>query len=68
MIEFKPKELILIKLVCQDKTNREIAEKMEIGLRTAEKLKKRVCDKTKTRSSLSLFKWALKNGYYKMKI
>ncbi len=67
MIELTRSELKLLKLVCQDKTNLEMAEKMDLSLRTIEKIKSKLYTKTKTRSSLGLFKWALKNGLYALR-
>ena len=68
MIKLIPRELQVLKFVCQDKMNREIAEKMSISLRQIEKIKKSIYEKTKTSSSLGLFKWAVRNGYYTFKI
>jgi DNA-binding CsgD family transcriptional regulator len=58
------RELLLVKLVCQEKTNAEIAQKLEVSLRVAEKLKTSVYLKTKAKSLIGIFKWAMANGYY----
>lgn len=57
---------MLVKMVCREKMNWEIAEALQIVLRSAEKIKKRVYEKTGTSSSISLFKWAVNNGVYKI--
>ena len=61
MTELKPSELKILKLVCQDKSNFEIAERIELSLRQTEKIKTSLYKKTKTESNLGLFKWAVKN-------
>lgn len=57
----------VLKLVCQDKANTEIAEKIDKGLRYTEKIKTKLYKKTGTSSSLGLFKWAVINGYFAFK-
>jgi DNA-binding CsgD family transcriptional regulator len=59
--DLTPRELKVLKLVCRDKTNLEIAEKISISLRSTEKVKARLYKKTGTKSSLGLFKWAITN-------
>lgn len=67
MKPFTPNETALIKLVCQDKDNKEIAAKLKYSLRYTEKIKTEVYNKTKTKSNLGLFKWAVKNGLHSFK-
>lgn len=62
-----PKELTLLKLVCDDKNNSEIAAKMKFGLRYTEKIKTKLYHKTKTKSGIGLLKWAVLNKYYVIK-
>lgn len=61
------REIKLLKLVCKDLSNFEIAQQMGISLRFTEKIKKSLYTKTKTSSNLGLFKWALKHKYTKYK-
>jgi len=56
----------VLKLVCSDKMNHEIAAKLGLNLRTIEKIKTALYRKTKTGSVLSLFKWALKQKLVKV--
>jgi DNA-binding CsgD family transcriptional regulator len=67
MTTLTPNETTVLKLVCQDKTNGEIAEKMEYSLRYTEKIKTELYLKTKTKSNLGLFKWAVKNKLHTFK-
>jgi DNA-binding CsgD family transcriptional regulator len=62
-----PNELKLLKLVCRDKDNSEIAAELEYSLRYTEKIKTALYIKTKTKSNLGLFKWAVKNGHHAFK-
>jgi DNA-binding CsgD family transcriptional regulator len=65
-VKLKPKELLLVKLVCREFSNVDISKKLGIALRTTEKLKARVYEKTNTDNGIGLFKWALLNGVYKL--
>jgi len=60
-------EVKLLKLVCRDKDNKEIAEKLNFSLRYTEKIKTSLYTKTKTKSNIGLFKCAITNGYYSFK-
>jgi DNA-binding CsgD family transcriptional regulator len=67
MISLTPQEKRLLLLVCQDKTNQELSAKMGIAIKSVERLKTSLYKKTGKTSILSLFKWAVKKGYYKWK-
>ena len=67
MVELTSRELKLIKLVCNDKSNAEIAEKLQMSLRYTEKTKTKIYTKTKTKSNVGLLKWAVINGLYAIK-
>ena len=62
-----PKELKVLKLVCEDKSNAAIAQKLGYGLRYLEKIKSGMYLKTKARSGIGLLKWAVMNGFYTIK-
>lgn len=66
-IELTPIELKALKLICRDKSNLELADKLGITLRGTEKVKTRLYTKTRTKSNLGLFKWAVKNDYVEFK-
>lgn len=67
MLQLNPKETRLLKLICDDKSNPEIAAKLDLSLRQTERLKSRLYKKTKTSSGISLLKWAVLNKYYALK-
>lgn len=67
MTELKPRELKLLKLVCDEYSNAEIATKLKIQLRSCEKIKSRLYNKTKTHTNIGLLKWAVLNGLYEIK-
>ena len=67
MDKLSPKELKILKMVCQDKTNPEMAVKMNFGLRYVEKIKTKLYKKTRTKSNVGLLKWAVVNGVYEIK-
>lgn len=67
MIELSLAEAKLLQLVCRDKDNSEIAQKMEFGLRRVEKIKTGLYRKTKTKSNVGLLKWAVRNELYVLK-
>mgnify|MGYP000851742751 CR=1 FL=1 len=65
-VELRVRELQVLKMVCSEKKNREMATKLKLNLRTVEKVKTALYRKTKTRSVLGLFKWAYKQGLVKL--
>jgi len=67
MIQLTTKETKIVKMVCDDKSNIEIAAKLKVSLRYTEKLKKKLYTKTKTSSGVSLLKWAVLNKHYEIK-
>lgn len=67
MNSLKPIELKILKLVCDDKSNLEIAAKIKMSLRYTERLKARLYAKTKTQSGIGLLKWAIINKLYTIK-
>ena len=66
-MELTTRERLILKMVCNEKTNQQIAEKLEVGLRRAEKHRQALYIKIKVKTGIGLYKWALKNGYVKLK-
>lgn len=56
-------QIELIPLMCEDMTNKEIAEVLGIHQRSVEKRKQRLFSKTNTESSSSFLKFAIKKGF-----
>lgn len=61
---FTPRELDILKLLCEEKTSKEIAETLFISHRTVEGHKLRIMKKTKARSTLGIILFALRKGYF----
>lgn len=60
-------ELKVLTLVCREKSVAEMSQAVGLARRGVEKIKTSLYKKTGTTSSLSLFKWAVKNGKFKWK-
>lgn len=58
-------ETAVLKEICRERTNREIAVKMNVSERTIERLRSRLYDISKSRGPIGLFKWAVRKGYQK---
>lgn len=67
MTELNNKELKLLRLVCNEYKNAEIAEELGYGLRHIEKMKTALYKKTGVTSALGLLKWAVLNKHYFIK-
>ena len=61
------KETETLKLVCSDKSNKEIAEELGLSERTVERYKSSLYEKTKARTSAGLVLYALKNNIVVLK-
>ncbi|HMP99508.1 MAG TPA: response regulator transcription factor [Cyclobacteriaceae bacterium] len=57
-VEFTEREKEIILLVCQDLTNKEIGEKLNISDRTVETHKSRIMDKIGAKSAIGIVKFA----------
>jgi DNA-binding CsgD family transcriptional regulator len=66
--ELTPKEQKMLRLICDEYSNAEIATKLDYKIRYTEKLKTALYRKTKTHSNIGLLKWALINGFYTIKV
>lgn len=60
-IEFKPVEIRLIKLLYKQHSNIEMADIMGKNIRTVEGYRKKLLDKTKSRNSIGVILYALRN-------
>ena len=65
-VTFTPMELKVIRLVCEEGTSEEIAEKLGIGRRTVEDHRSNIIRKMKVRNSVGILFFAIKNGLYKI--
>lgn len=62
---FTPRELDILKLLCEEKTSKEIAEALFISHRTVEGHKLRIMEKTNTTSTSGIIIFALRKGYFR---
>ena len=62
---FTPRELDILKLLCEEKTSKEIAEALYISHRTVEGHKLRIMEKTKTTNTSGIIIFALRKGYFR---
>ncbi|MBR9919783.1 MAG: response regulator transcription factor [Bacteroidetes bacterium] len=56
------REKQIVKLICEEFTTREIAEKLFLSFHTVEKHRKNIIAKLDVRNTAGLVKWAIRNG------
>jgi DNA-binding NarL/FixJ family response regulator len=61
--EFTKRELDILKLICQKKTNTQIATALNLSTRTVEGHRYRISKKTNTNSTLELIEYALEHNF-----
>ena len=61
------REKEVLYLLCQEKTAKQIAYEMGIGIRTAEGYKYTLMEKTGSKSMIGLVIYAIENGIYQLK-
>jgi DNA-binding NarL/FixJ family response regulator len=61
-VNLTEKELTILKLMCEEKTTKEIADMVDISPRTVEAIRDKLKTKTGARSMAGLVMYALKNG------
>lgn len=61
--EITSREKQLLKMICQEKTAKEIAEGLYLSDRTVEKIRASLATKLKVKGTVGLVKYAVKNGY-----
>lgn len=64
-VPLSEREVKIIELICKELTNREIALRFELSIRTIEWCREQIMKKTKTKSAIGLFKYAVKNKIVK---
>jgi DNA-binding NarL/FixJ family response regulator len=63
--QFNEEEKEIIRLVCQEFSNKEIAEKMHLGLKTIESYRNKIFEKTGVKNMAGLAVYAIRAGIYK---
>jgi len=61
-VSLSEKELTILKLMCEEKTTKEIADMVEISPRTVEAIRDKLKTKTGAKSMAGLVMYAIKNG------
>ena len=63
-IEFNDREIEIITHICEGITNKEIAEKIYLSVRTVEGLRMKIMEKMNVRNTAGIIIYAIKNGHY----
>jgi len=61
LFDFSEKEIDLLTYICEGLTNKELAEKLFVSIKTIEKNKSILMEKTGSKNNASLIIWAIKN-------
>ena len=63
--EFTARELEVVELVCREMSNKEIAEKLFLSIRTVEGLRLKIAEKMNVKNPVGMVLYAMKNGLVK---
>lgn len=66
--EFNEKEIEIIRLICQQLANKEIAQRMFLSVRTIEGYREKIQEKMGARNSAGIVIFAIKYGIYKINL
>lgn len=61
-VSLSEKEVIIIRLISQELTNKEIAEKLIVSVRTIDGHKERILQKTKAKNSIGIIMYAMRHN------
>lgn len=64
---FVERELTILKLICQEWTSSEIAERVGLSAKRVEGIRLELLNKTKSRNMVGLVKYAIKMKIYTLK-
>lgn len=64
LIKFSEKEITIIKLICEEKSSKEIGEILYLSARTIEGIRARLLDKMKVKTPAGMAIYAIKNNLY----
>jgi DNA-binding CsgD family transcriptional regulator len=64
---FSEKELQVISLICEELTNAEIGQKLKVEKRTIEQRRENILQKTKSKNSIGIVKYAIRHKLYKLR-
>jgi DNA-binding NarL/FixJ family response regulator len=60
-VSLTDKEIEIVRLISEELTNREMAERLQVSIRTIEGHKERILDKTKTKNSVGIVMYAMRH-------
>jgi DNA-binding NarL/FixJ family response regulator len=63
-VELSQKEIDVILLICQEMTNKEIADRLNLSIRTIEGYRDKIQEKIGARNSAGIVIYAIRNGIY----
>jgi DNA-binding NarL/FixJ family response regulator len=63
---FTKKEVQIMRMICEELQNVQIAKKMSLGVRTVESYRERIFEKTGARNIAGVVIYAIRNGVYKL--
>lgn len=61
IVRFTPRELDIIKLMCQQFTSKEIASKLDLSIRTVESHREKIQEKTGAKNAIGIVIYAIKH-------
>ena len=67
-IFFSEKEMEIIKLICEEKTSKEIGDKLNMSARTAEEYRYRIREKMEVKGTAGIVLYAIKNDLFRLEI
>jgi two-component system response regulator NreC len=65
-LQFSEREIALIKLICNEKTNKEMSEELFLSSRTVEGYRTKILQKMGVKSTAGIVVYAIKTGIYKI--
>ena len=65
--EFSEREIEIIKFICEEKSNKEIALLMNLSTRTIEGNRERILEKIDAKNSVGLVVYAIKNKIFEVR-
>jgi DNA-binding NarL/FixJ family response regulator len=64
--KFSQKEIEIIRLICQEASNKDIAAKLYLSIRTIEGYREKIQEKIKAKNAAGIVVYAIKTGIYKI--
>jgi len=64
--ELSPKEIDVVLLLCEELTNKEIADRLNLSIRTIEGYRDKIHEKIGAKNSAGVVIYAIRNGIYKI--